>query len=139
MTKEREIQFLNEDGIELLKATLCEAWEYVSKTGNEVELSGISPAILEDILEEYGVDLSTSFCDGDCTFVEYNTDYIHFYLDINTGTLNIYSEKPKKHSTDGVENVVTTAIKDIKNKYPDVSDDIIQKALHALSTHYSEK
>lgn len=100
MTIQEEIKSLNNSGVQALKTAINKAWMYVSKSGKQIELNGISSSLLEDILEDNGVDLATSFCDSDGTFVEYNTDYVHFYLDIETGILSITKEIPDNLSVD---------------------------------------
>lgn len=94
MTIQEEIKSLNNSGVQALKTAINKAWMYVSKSGKQIELVGISSSLLEDILEDNGVDLATSFFDSDGTFIEYNTNYVHFFLDTETGILSITRETP---------------------------------------------
>lgn len=87
------IKYNNDNGIKYLKLAIYSAWQEVKNTGKEIVLNNIPVSLLEDVLEDNKVDLSTSFVNEDSQFIEYNTDWIHFILEKDTGWLTITKKK----------------------------------------------
>lgn len=87
------IKYNNDNGIFYLKLAIYSAWQEVKNTGKEIVLNNIPVSLLEDVLEDNRVDLSTSFVNEDSQFIEYNTDWIHFILEKDTGWLTITKKK----------------------------------------------